>query len=88
VNIGGSRPLDINYLISLISRSEGIVLDFSKTIENQLDSIITMADNSYLMSIIRDLEFTNLEEGVENLMTWARSDSIKPFLLNWIQSTA
>ena len=88
VNIGGSRPLDINYLISLISRSQGIVLNFSKTIENQLDSIITMADNSYLMSIIGDIKFTDLEEGVENLMKWARSDSIKPFLLNWIQSTA
>ena len=87
VNIGGSRPLEMNYLIDLISKKGSHQIDFTKGEESKLDSRITMADNSYLKSILGDLKFTNLEEGIENLMKWASQESIKPSLTNWIQST-
>lgn len=87
VNIGGSRPLEMNYLIDLISRRGDSQLEIHKLGENQADSRVTMADNSYLKTILGDLKFTNLEEGVEELMKWARGDSIKPNLLKWILST-
>lgn len=87
VNIGGSRPLEMNYLIDLISKRGSHQIDFTKGEESKLDSRITMADNSYLKSILGDLKFTNLEEGIENLMKWASQDNIKPSLANWIQST-
>ena len=87
VNIGGSRPLEMNYLIDVISQKGDFRIDINKMKENKLDSLITMADNSYLKSIVGDLKFTDLEEGVERLMNWAKDERIKPRLLEWIQST-
>ena len=87
VNIGGSRPLEMNYLIDLISKRGSHPIDLSRGEESKLDSRMTMADNSYLKSILGELKFTDLEEGIENLMKWAGQESIKPSLTNWIQST-
>ena len=87
VNIGGSRPLEMKYLIDLISKRGSHPMDLSRGEESKLDSRITMADNSYLKSILGELKFTGLEEGVENLMDWVRQENIKPSLTNWIQST-
>ena len=87
VNIGGSRPLEMNYLIDLISRKGSHNLNIARIEESALDSRITMADNSYLQSIIGELKFTDLEEGIGNVMDWARQENIKAYLLHWIQST-
>ena len=87
VNIGGSRPLEMNYLIDLISKRGSHQIDLTRREESKLDSRITMADNSYLKSILGDLKFTDLEEGIENLMKWASQENVKPSLTNWIQST-
>jgi len=87
VNIGGSRPLEMNYLIDVISQKGDFRIDINKMKENKLDSLITMADNSHLKSILGDLKFTGLEEGVERLMNWVKNERIKPRLLEWIQST-
>ncbi len=86
VNIGGSRPLDMNYLIQTISNITGKIPKINKQIESNLDSRVTMADNSYLKSILGDLKFTDLEVGVEKLMDWAKQDFVKSQLLKWIQS--
>jgi UDP-glucuronate 4-epimerase len=87
VNIGGSRPLEMNYLIDLISKRGSDQIDLAKVEESKLDSRITEADNSYLKSILGELKFTSLEEGIENLMKWASQENIKQSLTNWIQST-
>jgi UDP-glucuronate 4-epimerase len=87
VNVGGSRPLEMSYLIDLISKRGDSPLGINKIEESSLDSRITMADNSYLESILGELNFTDLEKGVENLMNWAKEENIKPNLLNWIRST-
>jgi UDP-glucuronate 4-epimerase len=87
VNIGGSRPLEMNYLIDLISKRGSHPIDLARGEESKLDSRITMADNSYLKLILGELKFTDLEEGIENLMKWASQENIKPSLTNWIQST-
>jgi UDP-glucuronate 4-epimerase len=87
VNIGGSRPLELNYLIDLISKRGSHQIDFARGEESKLDSRMTMADNSYLKSILGELKFTDLEEGIENLMKWASQENIEPSLTNWIQST-
>ena len=87
VNIGGSRPLEMNYLIDLISKRGSHPIDITRGEESKLDSRVTMADNSYLKSILGDLKFTDLEEGIENLMKWASQENIKPSLTNWIEST-
>jgi len=87
VNIGGSQPFEINHLIDLISRSGDSPLIINNDKENTLDSKATMADKSYLQSILGEVEFTNLKQGVNNVMDWARRDDIRPNLLNWIRST-
>jgi UDP-glucuronate 4-epimerase len=87
VNIGGSRPLEMNYIIYIISKRGSHQIYLARGEESKLDSRITMADNSYLKSILGDLKFTDLEEGIENLMKWASQENIKPSLTNWIQST-
>ena len=87
VNIGGSRPLEMNYLIDLISKRGSRQIDLVRGEESKLDSRITMADNSYLKSILGELKFTDLEVGIENLMNWASQENIRPSLTNWIQST-
>ena len=87
VNVGGSRPLEMNYLIDVISQKGDRRIDVTKAKENKLDSLITMADNSYLKSILGELNFTSLEEGVDRLMNWSSDEGIKPSLLKWIQST-
>jgi len=87
VNVGGSRPLEMNYLIDLISKRGSHQIDLARGEESKLDSRITMADNSYLKSILGELKFTDLEEGIENLMKWASQENIKPSLTNWIKST-
>jgi UDP-glucuronate 4-epimerase len=87
VNVGGSRPLDMSYLIELISKRGDNRLQINQTTENKSDSLITMADNTYLKSIIGESKFTDLESGVELLMDWAKGDTIRGELLNWIKST-
>lgn len=87
INLGGGRPMTVNHLIDLISRLGNHHMEMSKSDENKLDSRITMADNSYLKSILGELEFTDLEVGVESLMKWAKQKEVKLELLNWIEST-
>ena len=87
VNIGGGRPLDMSYLIELISKHSNSEIDIYRTLENQLDSRITVADNTYLKSILGDLKFTELEKGVENLMRWASLAQVRSNLDSWIRST-
>jgi UDP-glucuronate 4-epimerase len=87
VNIGGSRPLEMNYLIELISKRGSHQIDLARGAESKMDSRITMADNSYLKSILGELKFTDLEEGIGNFMDWVSQEDIKLSLTNWIQST-
>jgi hypothetical protein len=46
-----------------------------------------MADNSYLKSILGNLEFTDLEFGIEKLMAWADDKKVSPNLLQWIKES-
>jgi UDP-glucuronate 4-epimerase len=87
VNIGGWRPMDINYLIKLIESNGEHQIEMLREEASSLDSKITVADNSYLQSIVGQLNFTKLEVGVERLMNWARQGEIRSELPNWIRST-
>jgi len=86
VNIGGSRPLEMNYLIELVQRQTQSIITVNKESPNPLDSAITMADQSYLISILGKQQFTPLEDGVEKLITWAESKEIKQNLKGWIEN--
>jgi UDP-glucuronate 4-epimerase len=87
VNIGGSRPLDMNYLIELVGRFTESRIDVQNEPANSLDSLITMADNNYLTSIIGPQCFTSLEEGVEKLVVWAKQVEVQNNIGLWIQGS-
>ena len=87
VNIGGSRPLDMNYLIELVQKQTKSIIAVNKENPNPLDSEITMADQSYLTSILGEQKFTPLEDGVERLVSWAKDKEIKQHLRLWIENT-
>lgn len=87
VNIGGSRPLDMNYLIELVQKQTQSIIAINNTEANSLDSEITMADQSYLTSILGKQSFTPLEDGIERLVSWANRKEIKPHLRAWIENT-
>ena len=87
VNIDGSRPLEMNYLIDLSSKKGDRTMEVTRIEEINLDSRVTMPDNSYLKSILGELKFTDLSEGIENLMEWASQEDIKSSLTNWIKGT-
>jgi len=87
VNIGGSRPLDMNYLIELVQKQTKSIIAVNKENPNPLDSEITMADQSYLTSILGEQKFTPLEDGVERLVSWAKDKEIKQHLRVWIENT-
>jgi len=87
VNVGGGRPIAMNRLIDLFSQYRASPIEINKASENKLDSQVTMADNSYLKSILGNLEFTDLEFGIEKLMAWADDKKVSPNLLQWIKES-
>jgi UDP-glucuronate 4-epimerase len=87
VNIGGSRPLDMNYLIGLIERFTESRFDIQIEPANASDSLITMADRTYLTSLIGEQSFTDLEDGVKQLVTWASQENIRNAIGIWIQGS-
>jgi UDP-glucuronate 4-epimerase len=86
VNIGGNRPFDMNFLIDLISKNGEFPILIQRSQESKLDLAITSADNSYLKSILGEIEFTGLKAGIVSLMNWARQAEIKGMLKNWTNS--
>ena len=87
VNIGGCRPLDMNYLIKEIAKNSDVTPKIKKGSASRLDSRITIADNTYLKSILGDINFTSLEKGIEILMNWAKQNEIRSELGSWVSST-
>jgi UDP-glucuronate 4-epimerase len=87
VNLGGGRPLTMIYLIELIAAKGNAKLELKKSLGSELDSKITIADASYLRSILGKVHFTSLETGVDQLMDWASQQEIVQNLKPWIEGT-
>ena len=87
VNIGGHRPLSMNYLIKLIQEISGCNFKIEKEEQNPNDSQKTVADNSYLTSLLGERKFTSLEVGIENFYSWMQRKEIISNVENWIKSS-
>ena len=87
VNIGGQRPLSMNYLIHQVQQISGRKLDISIKQSNPSDSQKTVADNSYLKSLIGETGFTPLEDGLENFYSWMKSPGVFEHVENWVKSS-
>jgi len=87
VNIGGGRPLSVNYLIKLVEEFIGKNLDISITAKNKNDSQKTMASDKYLKTLVGDHHFTELESGIKKLYEWCVLPQNYAFLTKWVEST-
>jgi UDP-glucuronate 4-epimerase len=87
VNIGGNKSFEMNHLINLVSRNANQSMEILKTETSVFDAKTTAADTAYLQSILGQVGFTSLEQGVEYLMNWVKGDDVFPHLQNWIEST-
>lgn len=87
VNIGGMRPLSMQFLIELVESVSGKQLDITIDKANANDSKTTMADNSYLTSLVGPKTFTPLESGIDKLRSWMSQPNIESRIFDWIKSS-
>jgi UDP-glucuronate 4-epimerase len=86
VNLGGGRPLSMNYLletIGLISKNE---VKFNRLNSNSSDAKKTMSDSRYIESLIGSKPSTKLEDGIAKTIEWAMRKDISSNLNNWVKS--
>lgn len=87
VNIGGGQPHSINSLIEKIKYYADSEFNIIEERANKLDSKVTMASDEYLTSLIGKRKFKSIDQGVKELMNWAKKPEIKSNLNRWINST-
>lgn len=87
VNIGGGRPLSMNYLSKVITDLAGRKLDINRRPGMKEDAAKTMSDPSYLIKLIGKKPETKLEDGILKSLAWARDEVSKEDLAKWAEST-
>ena len=87
VNIGGQRPLSINFLIDEVKRASGKRIQIRMDVANISDSMTTMADSSYLTALIGKRSFTPLEEGITQFYNWMSQPHVEKYVGDWIKSS-
>ena len=87
VNIGGDRPLSMNYLIREIEEQTKSKINLIKSSENVSDSRVTAASRQYLTSLIGEVEYVRLEDGIAETVNWANSSGVRSKLVSWVQSS-
>jgi len=86
-NIGGGRPISINYLIQEISKIANKSIGIQRKSRNFGDSAKTMADSNYLESLIGNQVFTSIENGLEKFHNWCLASNNLNQLEDWVKST-
>jgi UDP-glucuronate 4-epimerase len=87
VNIGGQRPLSMNFLIELVQEITGTRFSVAREQSNRNDTQKTVADNTYLRSLVGKRTFTPLEEGIKNFYSWMTKPEIIVQVEKWIKSS-
>jgi UDP-glucuronate 4-epimerase len=86
VNLGGGRPLSMNYLLQTVSSISKNEVKFNRLNSNSNDAKKTMSDSKYLESLIGSKPSTKLEDGIVKTIEWAMCEDISPNLTNWVKS--
>jgi UDP-glucuronate 4-epimerase len=86
VNLGGGRPLSMNYLLQTVSSISKIKVKFNRLNSNSNDAKKTMSDSKYIESLIGGKPGTKLEDGIEKTIEWAMRKDISSDLNNWVKS--
>ena len=86
VNLGGGRPLSMNYLLQTVSSISKNEVKFNRLNSNTNDAKKTMSDSKYIESLIRSKPSTKLEDGIAKTIEWAQREDISSNLNNWVKS--
>jgi len=86
VNLGGGRPLSMNYLLDNINKISKAEVKFNRQSSNSNDAKKTMSDSSYIQSLIGSKPETRLEDGINKTYQWALRSDISTQLNNWVKS--
>ena len=86
VNIGGGRPLSMNYLLENINKISKAEVKFSYQSSNSNDAKKTMSDSKYIQTLISSKPETKLEDGINKTYQWALQSEISAELNNWVKS--
>jgi UDP-glucuronate 4-epimerase len=86
VNLGGGRPLSMNYLLENINKISKAEVKFNRQSSNSNDAKKTMSDSSYIQSLIGSKPETKLEDGINKTYQWALQSEIPAQLNNWVKS--
>jgi UDP-glucuronate 4-epimerase len=86
VNLGGGRPLSMNYLLENINKISKAEVKFNRQSSNANDAKKTMSDSKYIQSLIGSKPETKLEDGINKTYQWALQSEISAQLNNWVKS--
>jgi len=86
VNLGGGRPLSMNYLLENINKISKVEVKFNRQSSNSNDAKKTMSDSKYIQSLIGSKPETKLEDGINKTYQWALQSDISARLNNWVKS--
>ena len=86
VNLGGGRPLSMNYLLQTVSSISKNEVKFNRLNSNSNDAKKTMSDSKYIESLIGSKPNTKLEDGIAKTIDWAMREDISSNLNNWVKS--
>jgi UDP-glucuronate 4-epimerase len=86
VNLGGGRPLSMNYLLQTVSSISKNEVKFNRLNSNTNDAKKTMSDSKYIESLIDIKPSTKLEDGIATTIKWAMREDVASNLNNWVKS--
>ena len=86
VNLGGGRPLSMNYLLEIVGSLTGKKVSFERYDTNLNDARKTMSDASYIQKLIGSKPSTKLEDGISMTIDWASRKEISSNLDKWVKS--
>ena len=86
VNLGGGRPLSMNYLMEVVGSLTGKKVSFERFETNLNDARKTMSDASYIQNLIGSKPSTKLEDGISTTIEWASRNEISANLDKWVKS--
>ena len=86
VNLGGGRPLSMNYLLENINKISKAEVKFNRQDSQSNDAKKTMSDSKYIQSLIGSKPETKLEDGINKTYQWIIQSDISAQLNNWVRS--
>ena len=86
VNLGGGRPLSMNYLLQTVNSISKNEVKFNRLNSNSNDAKKTMSDSKYIESLIGSKPNTKLEDGIAKTIEWAMRKDITSNINDWVKS--